>query len=102
MDGGIMSKKLEEQRGVRNFLSNNDTNENNDLFGVDVSGLLIAEDQNEIMPFQDYHWQNEFRPKLCAIRLDINDIDQLNEDDNFGINHYLKLKEKINEIILGV
>ena len=46
-----MSKKLEEQRGVRNFLSNNDTNENNDLFGVDVSGLPIAEDQNEIMPF---------------------------------------------------
>ena len=97
-----MSKKLEEQRGVRNFLSNNDTNENNDLFGVDVSGLLIAEDQNGIMPFQDYHWQNEFRPKLSAIRLDINDIEQLNEDKNFGIKHYLKLKEKINEIILGV
>ena len=50
-----MNKKLEEQRDVRNFLSNNDTNENNDLFGVDVSGLLIAEDQNGIMPFQDYH-----------------------------------------------
>ena len=100
MDGGIMGKKLKEQRGVRNFLSNNDTNENNDLFGVDVSGLLIAEDQNEIMPFQDYHWQNEFRPRFSAIRLAINDIDQL--DDNFGINHYLKLKEKIIEIILGV
>ena len=97
-----MSKKLEEQRGVRNFLSNKDTNENNDLFGVDVSGLLIAEDQNGITPFQDYHWQNEFRPKLSAIRLDINDIEQLNEDNNFGIKHYLKLKEKINEIILGV
>ena len=97
-----MSKKPEEQCGVRNFLLNNDTNENNDLFGVNVSGLLIAEDQNEIMPFQDYHWQNEFRPKFSAAQLAINDIDQLNEDDNFGINQYLKLKEKINEIILGV
>ena len=29
-----MNKELEEQRGVRTFLSNNDTNENNDLFGV--------------------------------------------------------------------
>ena len=39
-----MNKKLEEQRGVRNFLSNNDANENNDLLGVDVSGLPVAED----------------------------------------------------------
>ena len=55
-----MNKKLEEQRGVRTFLSNNDTNENNDLFGVDVSGLPVAEDQSEILSFQEYHWQNEF------------------------------------------
>ena len=96
-----MNKKLEEQRGVRNFLQNSDTNENNDLFGVDVSGLQITEDQNEILPFQDYHWQNEFGPKFNAIQLAINDIDLLTEDENFGINHYLKLKEKINEIILG-
>ena len=102
MDGGMMNKKLEEQRDVRNFLSNNDTNENNDLFGVDVSGLPIAEDHNEILPFKDYHWQNEFGPKFSAVQLAINDIDLLTEDDNFGINHYLKLKEKINEIILGV
>ena len=46
-----MNKKLEEQRGVGTFLSNNDTNENNDLFGVDVSGLPVAEDQSEILSF---------------------------------------------------
>ena len=47
----MMNKKLEEQLGVRTFLSNNDTNENNDLFGVDVSGSPLAEDQNEILSF---------------------------------------------------
>ena len=99
---GMMNKKLEEQRGVRTFLSNNDTNENNDLLGVDVSGLPVAEDQNEIFSFQEYHWQNEFGPKFSAVQQAINDIDPLTEDDNFGINYYLKLKEKINEIILGV
>ena len=99
---GMMTKKLEEQRGVRTFLSNNDANENNDLLGVDVSGLPVAEDQNEIFSFQEYHWQNEFGPKFSAVQQAINDIDPLTEDDNFGINYYLKLKEKINEIILGV
>ena len=48
---GMMNKKLEEQRGVRTFLSNNDTNENNNLFGVDVSYSPLAEDQNEIFSF---------------------------------------------------
>ena len=99
---GMMNKKLEEQRGVRTFLSNYyDTNENNDLFGVDVSGLPVAEDQNEILSFQEYHWQNEFGLKFSTVQLAINDIDPLIEDDHFGINHYLKLKEKVNEIILG-
>ena len=99
---GMMNKKLEEQCGVRAFLSNNGTNENNDLFGVDVSGLPVAEDQSEILSFQEYHWQNEFGHKFSAVQLAINDIDPLTEDDSFGINHYLKLKEKINEIISGV
>ena len=99
---GMMNKKLEEQRGVRTFLSNNDTNENNDLFGVDVSGLPVGEDQNDILSFQEYHWQNEFGLKFSAVQLAINDIDPLTEDGNFGINHYLKLKEKIIEIISGV
>ena len=78
----MMNKKLEEQRGLRTFLSNNDTDKNNDLFG-------------------EYHWQNEFGPRFSVVQLAINDIDPLTEDDNFGINHYLKLKEKINDIILG-
>ena len=67
-----------------------------------ISGLPVAEDQNEILSFQEYHWQNEFGPKFSAVQLAITDIDLLTEDGNFGINHYLKLKEKINEIILGV
>ena len=53
-------------------------------------------------PFQEYHCKNEIGPKFSAEQLAINDIDPLTEDDNFGINLYLKLKEKINEIILGV
>ena len=32
----MINKKLEEQHGVRTFLSNNDTKENNELFGVDA------------------------------------------------------------------
>ena len=99
---GMMNKKLEEQRGARTFLSNNDTNENNDLFGVYVSGLPVGEDQNDILSFQEYHWQNEFEHKFSAVQLAINDIDPLTEDGNFEINHYLKLKEKIIEIISGV
>ena len=56
-----MNKKLEEQRGVRTFLSNNDTNENNNLFGVDVSDSPLAEDQNEIfsfsgIPLEKWNW----------------------------------------------
>ena len=78
----MMNKKLEEQCGLRTFLSNNDTDKNNDLFG-------------------EYHWQNGFGPRFSVVQLAIKDIDPLTEDDNFGINHYLKLKEKINEIILG-
>ena len=97
-----MNKKLEEQRGVRTFLSNNDTNKNNDLFGVDVSGLPVGEDQNDILSFQEYHWQNEFGHNFSAVQLAINDIDLLTEDDNTGINNYLKFKEKIIEIISGV
>ena len=78
----MMNKKLEEQCGLRTFLSNNDTDKNNDLFG-------------------EYHWQNGFGPRFSVVQLAIKDIDPLTEDDNFGINHYLKLKEKINDIILG-
>ena len=99
---GMMNKKLEEQCGVRTFLSNNDTNENNDLFAVDVSGLPVGEDKNNILPFQEYHWQNEYGHKFSAVQLAINDIDLLTKDGNFGINHYSKLKEKIIEIISGV
>ena len=32
----MINKKLEEQHGVRTFLCNNDTKENNELFGVDA------------------------------------------------------------------
>ena len=53
-------------------------------------------------PFQEYHWKNGIGPKFSAEQLATNDIDPLTEDDNFGISHYLKLKEKTNEIILGV
>lgn len=35
--------------------------------------------------------KNEFGPKFSAVHLVINDMDPLSEDDNFGINHYLKL-----------
>ena len=51
----MINKKLEEQRGVRTFLSNINTNKNNDLFGVEVIGLPIGEDQCDMLFFQEYH-----------------------------------------------
>ena len=51
----MINKKLEEQRGVRTFLSNINTNKNNDLFGVEVIGLPIGEDQSDMLFFQEYH-----------------------------------------------
>ena len=56
--------------------------------------LPIGEDQNDALFFQEYHWQNEFGSKFGAVQLAINDIDPLMEDNNFGTNFYLKLKEK--------
>ena len=72
------------------------------MLGVEVSGLPIGEDQNDALFFKEYHWQKEFGSKFSAVYLAINDIDTLTEDDNFGINLCLKLKEKNTEIISRV
>ena len=69
------------------------------MLGVEVSGLPIGEDQNDALFFKEYHWQKEFGSKFSAVYLAINDIDTY---DNFGINLYLKLKEKNPEIISRV
>ena len=69
------------------------------MLGVEVSGLPIGEDQNDALFFKEYHWQKEFGSKFSAVYLAINDIDTY---DNFGINLYLKLKEKNTEIISRV
>ena len=72
------------------------------MFDANASGLPDPKDQNDIFFFHEYQWKIYFGHKFSAVQLTINDIDLLTEDYNFVINHYLKLKEKINEIVSGV
>ena len=90
---GMMNKKMEEQRGVRTYLSDES------FYGIDLSDFPDCENYDDNVAFEEYNWEHEFGQTFSSVQHALNNCEQLTAHDIFGINHYVSIKNKKIEIV---